>query len=371
MFNMVSSLKGFLNLDKFQDTILHFLDSLELSETQTTLVGDVVDTTFSFSVFSTCSTDLEVELAGSCLKLLTVSSQFGQANVHGGSDGSSQVGGAESEETETIRAGEWYSLLNFVDTVGETTEDSAQISSLLHRNNTQMILFVHPDEESLVIIVVNTTSSGPVAASIGSLKESVSLLEEEMIINELLLGFLGHAGKGVVSTLKFSSQALEGGRNLLFHLLVLSFSETGVEGISLQGAPTTNSGGQNVLSLRVYIDQHTAVTEVPSGVLVALLESTMVVFDDGVEEVSEESVGFSIRGINTNSRVQVLHTRLDDIQETGSEGGLESLELVKNFRGQVLLQQRLAVIRSLELAESSLQLLGSSSVNHSGTFAAA
>lgn len=42
--------------------------------------------------------------------------------------------------------------------------------------------------------------------------------------------------------------------------------------------------------------------------LVSLLEATMVVFDDGVEEVSENGVRLSVRGVDAHPRVRVLDT---------------------------------------------------------------
>ena len=129
-----------------------------------------------------------------------------------------------------------------------------------------------------------------------------------MIINELLLNFLGHTGKGVVSSLQFTGESLEGAGNLLFHFLVLSLSETRVEGVAFQRASTTDTSGNDILSFRINIHESIAITEGRGGVLVGLLESTVVVFNDGVEKISEDGVRLGVRSIDTNSRVQVLNT---------------------------------------------------------------
>ena len=49
-----------------------------------------------------------------------------------------------------------------------------------------MIFLVDPDEESLILVVEDTSTVGPVSIQTYSLEESVSLLEEEVIVNELL-----------------------------------------------------------------------------------------------------------------------------------------------------------------------------------------
>lgn len=55
---MTYTLKLLLDLDELSNSIVHLLDSLVLGETKTSLVGDVVDATLSFSVLTTSSTDL-------------------------------------------------------------------------------------------------------------------------------------------------------------------------------------------------------------------------------------------------------------------------------------------------------------------------
>lgn len=51
-------LQFLFNLNKFGDTVVHLFDCLEFSQTKTPFVGDIIDTTFSFSVFAPGSSDL-------------------------------------------------------------------------------------------------------------------------------------------------------------------------------------------------------------------------------------------------------------------------------------------------------------------------
>ena len=171
-----------------------------------------------------------------------------------------------------------------------------------------MIFFVAPDQESLVNVVVDTATSGPVAASVGSLEEAITFLEQEVVIDELLLDLLGHSGERVESSLQFTFQSGEGGRDFFFHLLVLGLSQAGVEGVSLHRAAATDAGRDDVFALRVQVAQSFDISEVTSGVLVASFESGVVVADDGVEQVSKHGVRLGIGGIDTNTRVQILHT---------------------------------------------------------------
>lgn len=51
-------LKLFLDLDQLGNTVVHLLDGLVLSESKTSLIGDVVDTTFCLGVLTAGSAHL-------------------------------------------------------------------------------------------------------------------------------------------------------------------------------------------------------------------------------------------------------------------------------------------------------------------------
>lgn len=84
-----------------------------------------------------------------------------------------------------------------------------------------MVLFVAPDQEGLVVVMEDATSGGPETAGVRCLKETIALLEEEVIVDQLLLHFLAHAGERVESTLQFSTESRQRAGYLLFHFLVL------------------------------------------------------------------------------------------------------------------------------------------------------
>lgn len=65
--------------------------------------------------------------------------------------------------------------LNMCCSAGKSIENSMDVGTLLHGDNTELIFFVHPDEESLFFVVENTSAVGPVAIEASNFEETVSL----------------------------------------------------------------------------------------------------------------------------------------------------------------------------------------------------
>lgn len=131
-------------------------------------------------------------------------------DVHRSTDGGTQVGWAEGEETKAVMVREWKALLDVIDSVDETRVNLSQVAALLHGNDAQMIFLIAPDQEGLGIVVVDTTSAWPVTASVGGLQETITLLEQEMVIDQLLLNRLLHASQWIEFALQFTLQTAEG-----------------------------------------------------------------------------------------------------------------------------------------------------------------
>jgi hypothetical protein len=72
-----------------------------------------------------------------------------------------------------------------------------------------LILFVNPDQESLVLIMEDASTVRPISVEAHCFKVSITSLEEEVIINELLSLDLCHVVEGIVSTSKISSEILK------------------------------------------------------------------------------------------------------------------------------------------------------------------
>ena len=69
-------------------------------------------------------------------------------------------------------------LLDGLGGARETLEDGADVGTLLHGDDTELILFVDPDEESLRIVVEDTSALGPVAVEAASFEEAITLPKE-------------------------------------------------------------------------------------------------------------------------------------------------------------------------------------------------
>ena len=99
---------------------------------------------------------------------------------------SSKVGWAGCDVTKMVIICEFSNLLNFGLSINKSLEYLFDVGSWLHGNNSELILFVDPDEEGLVIIVVDTSVLRPVSVETASIKESISLFEKEVVIDKLL-----------------------------------------------------------------------------------------------------------------------------------------------------------------------------------------
>jgi hypothetical protein len=127
--------------------------------------------------------------------------------VHRGSQGGTQVGGARSDVTEVLVVSEFGDSLNVGSSSAQSIENFGDSSTWLHGNNTELIFFIDPNEESLGIVVENTSARRPITIEVASLEETITLLEQEMILNELILGSFVHSLQGVELTLQITFES--------------------------------------------------------------------------------------------------------------------------------------------------------------------
>ena len=78
----------------------------------------------------------------------------------------------------------------------------------MHRDDTKLILFVDPYEEGLGLVMEDSTTFRPVTVDATCFKEAITLLEEEMVGDKLLLVLFGHAIKRVKSACKVTFKAI-------------------------------------------------------------------------------------------------------------------------------------------------------------------
>jgi hypothetical protein len=167
------------------------------------------------------ASDLDVELVSDSLEICHFGSELRQLDVDRCSQGSSEVGWAGSDVTETFIVSESSDRLNLSGGCSKSRENSSNISTLLHRNNSQLIFFINPNEEGLLVVMEDTSSFRPVPVESTSLKESVTLFKEEVISNQLLLLSFSHRAKRIESASKFALKRVAGLNNFLFDLISL------------------------------------------------------------------------------------------------------------------------------------------------------
>ena len=191
-----SSTKCFLGSDHSFDSIVHILNQVDFSSSESSSVRDIENTIISLSVFSMNSSDLNVVLVSNLVELFFVFflGKHWELDMNGCSQSSTEICWARCDVTKMIIVSELGFFLDLSGSNGESTENSSNISSLLHGDNSELILLIDPDQESLFLIVENTSTSWPVSVEATRLQESISFLEKEVIGNQLSLLFFGHGG---------------------------------------------------------------------------------------------------------------------------------------------------------------------------------
>lgn len=167
--------ESLLSLDEGTDTVDHILDELLLRETKSSLVGDVEDARASVGVLTVDTTGLALILVADLVELIHVLAELGKLDVHGGSESSTKVGGAGGDVTEMVVVSELGNTLNGLAGSAESVEDSLDVSTVLHGDDSELILLVDPDDESLGGVVEDTSARRPVSVEVASLEESVAL----------------------------------------------------------------------------------------------------------------------------------------------------------------------------------------------------
>merc|ERR1711936_1529545 len=192
-FNSTTGLQFLVFLPELVDSVNHLLDKLDLRVSQPVLVRDVISVTSLTSRFSTSTTRLEVKLLTSCLELLhTVLGPSWEVNMHGSSHASTKIGWARVDVTIFGVETEVLSRLLF-----DGVTNSLDIPTLLHGNDSELIFFIDPDEESLGSIVEDASALRPVSLHTSNSEVSVSRDKEEVVVDKLLSDLLVHSSQRI------------------------------------------------------------------------------------------------------------------------------------------------------------------------------
>ena len=158
------------------NTVYHILNKFFLGFTKSSSVGDIENSIVGLGMLSMDTSDLDLIFVSDFVELGFLVHKLWKVDMDGGSHGGTKVGWARGDVTEMIVVGEFnIGGLEMCNGSAESIENLNDTSSILHGNDSELILFVDPDEESLGVIMEDTSSGWPVSVKVASSQESVSL----------------------------------------------------------------------------------------------------------------------------------------------------------------------------------------------------
>jgi len=264
--------------------------------------------------------------------------------VDTGTETSSEIGWASEDESEmliphVLVATLLHEGLDLGQALAETPEDALDVSTLLHRDDSQVILLVDPDQEGLGVVVPDATTVGPVAGHAGAGKEGRDwLVEEEVVVDELILLGISHLGQGVVLALEFTLKTSESIDGNLLNSATLTTGAVGWERDVLDGASGTDTGREHILLIE---DTALKVVRVEVGLVLGVLAiSAVTSVNDGVQKVGEHLIGLFITGDASDGHDEgmsgVVDASLDDAVEGAAGWGDLVTELGIDLGGHAL-----------------------------------
>jgi len=210
------------------------------------------------------------------------------------------------------------------------------VGTLLHGDDSKLILLVDPDQESLVVVVENTSGLGPLTLKTAGLEVLVATLEEEMIVNEGLLLGSSHGGEGVVLALELTFEGGKSLNDLGLNLESLGPGDGGTEGVVGEVTGDTDTGGVDHCVLILGEVGAVKLGGVHGADVLGLGSVTVVGFDDLIHEGGEIVVRFVGAGVDTDAGVGPLGTGEDSLLEGVAVLVLAVLALLPDVAGEAL-----------------------------------
>ena len=286
--------------------------------------------------------DLNIIFISDTLKALPVPHQVRQLDMYGGAEGSAEISRAGCDVAEVLGVRELCDLFDGSSSPGESLEDRDDIVAGLHGDDAQLVLFVHPDEESLVVVQEDTTSARPVTVESGCVEESVTLFEQEVIIDELLLILAGHAFERVELAAQVTIECIAGLNYLVHDLQALLFRDAWTKRVALEVAADAYPRRQNHI-LGLFGEWSNCLSErvrIHIGLVLVVRFVSMVVLNDFIEELGELSVALGTSSVDTDARVGVLAAREYALLEGDATLVRLHLVFVPDVHSQVLREER-------------------------------
>jgi hypothetical protein len=291
------------------------LDELNLVSSESSQVGDIEDAIVSLGVLTVDTSDLDVIFVGNGLMESFVLHQLWKVDVDGGSETGSKVSWAVGDVTEMLVVGEFSFGLNLVGGISESLENLLDVGTLLHGNNSELILLVDPDKESLGVVVEDTSSLWPVSLETAGFKIFITTLEKEMISDELVLLSWGHLWERVIFTLKISVEFSKSGGNKGFDLESLLSGNGGSEWVGSEVSSNSNSSGVDHFVLVSGEWWAVKLVVVHGGDVLIVLSMSVILSDNLVEKWGEGIVRVVGSSVDTNTRVGPFSSGEDSLFE--------------------------------------------------------
>lgn len=167
-------------------------------------------------MFAAASTSLAIAFSADLVDSLEahLRDQLGNQDVHTASHSSPQIGRAARDAAQrgvghkhvTLSRDFLQAFLNRADPVVKSLCNLHHISSVLHADDAQVVAFVDPQQESLVLVVEDTAAQRPVFVVARGSLHGISSAEEEMVRDQPLSLLIGHARMQEKLALKLTLQ---------------------------------------------------------------------------------------------------------------------------------------------------------------------
>merc|ERR1712018_227764 len=287
-------------------------------------VGNVISVASLSTRFTAGSTGLYAQFFASLFEgIKTFLGPSGKVNVDGCSHASSTIGWARVNITELL--GQLEVLAGFslngvlydLNSSGQSFENTLYVTSLLHGNDSELILFINPDKECFGFVVEDSTAFWPVTLHTSYLQVWITRHEEEVIINQLLSDSLIHSSHWIVVASKITRELCESSNHELFHVNTLLLGDSRGQTESLDGSSNTNSD-------RVYWDIIGNVSldfvDVHVGNMFESSGETVVFADEWVKDISKVNVRIFITSVDTAMLVVEFNSDGNSLGQCESRG---------------------------------------------------
>jgi len=150
------------------------------------------------------TSDLNKVLISNWVHFGFISLQFWKIDMDWCSKSSSKIGWAWCNIAKVIVMSKFANSLNMCGSSAESVKDFLDSCSLLHGDDSELIFFVDPDEETLCIVMENTSTWWPISIKVTSSEILVTFLEKEMVSDQLILISFRHAFERIKFTLQIT-----------------------------------------------------------------------------------------------------------------------------------------------------------------------